>query len=282
MAAIAEEARKMQAMTISFGVPDRGKSKTGVGYVFFFLLASHSHTELSWVHICRFKYDAQVVQCALFPHLHQGSIVVPAKRRKIAVARETQVEGEVEMDSADEPRRGVVLESSKETFLITQTVHDGKTLYTLSVLGPSPPNASQPCPSTLSILPADAGSKTQDPSQTSLPEERKTSVDDPPPSSGATTDPPDSGTSQDATSGKETDASSKPPSISCTPASPKPTARVLRSNLSDGDFAFEKDMIVIKHHADDGKMVVDGDGEREGEGGALKMRVLRWRWYSAL
>lgn len=35
MAAIAEEARKMQAMTISFGVPDRGKSKTGVGYVFF-------------------------------------------------------------------------------------------------------------------------------------------------------------------------------------------------------------------------------------------------------
>lgn len=32
---IAEEARKMQAMTISFGVPDRSKSKTGIGYVFF-------------------------------------------------------------------------------------------------------------------------------------------------------------------------------------------------------------------------------------------------------
>lgn len=35
MTAIAEEARKMQAMTISFGVPDRSKSKTGIGYVLF-------------------------------------------------------------------------------------------------------------------------------------------------------------------------------------------------------------------------------------------------------
>jgi len=39
MSAIAEEAKKMQAMTISFGVPDRAKSKTGIGYVFFPQLA---------------------------------------------------------------------------------------------------------------------------------------------------------------------------------------------------------------------------------------------------
>jgi hypothetical protein len=244
----------------------------------FFQLASRSHIELR---ICRFKYDAQVVQCALFPHLHQGWIVhpvAPAKRRKIAVAREVQAEGDAEMDPADEPRRGVVLECPKETFLVTQTVHEGKTQYTLSVLGPLSPNASQPCPSTLSIPPADTASKTQDTLQTSLPEpseEGKTSIDDPPPLSGATTDAPGS-----TSRGKETD---EPPSISCPPASAKPTVRVLRSNLSDGDFAFEKDTIVIKssqHHMDNGKMVVDGDGGVAGD--ALEMRVLRWRWYSAV
>ena len=239
------------------------------------------------MHIRRFKYDAQVVQCALFPHLHPGSIVYPAKRRKIAVARETQAEGDVEMDSADEPQRGVVLESSKEAFLVTQCVHEGKPQYTLSVFGPSSPIASQPCSSTLSIPPADAASKTQDIliPKTSVPEpseERKTTIDDPPPLSGTTNDPPDSGTSQDAASkGKETDAPSKPPSISCPPASPKPTVRVLRSNLSDGDFTFENDVIVVtgsQHHMDDGKMVVD---QGKDEGDALKMRVLRWRWYLA-
>ncbi|KAH0836780.1 hypothetical protein J3R83DRAFT_8530 [Lanmaoa asiatica] len=259
--AIAEEAKKMRAMTISFGVPDRGKSKTGVG----------------------FKYDAEVVQCALFPHLHQGSIVnpPPSKRRKIAVARESQADGDVEMDSADDPGRGIVLESSKETYLITWSVYEGKARYTLSVFRPrerlvdSPfPNTSQP-----SIPPADT-SRSQDIPQTSLSElpceERKTSTDDPPPLSGTTTDPPESGTSEDSKSkDKETDAPSKPLS-----ASPNHTVRVLRPNISDGDFSFENDTITVKgaqHHMADGKMVVDGD--RDGEGDALRMRVLRWRWY---
>lgn len=198
------------------------------------------------------------------------------------------------MDSADDPGRGVVLESSKETYLITRSMHEGKTRYALSVLGPHErlvdtpsPNVSRPCPSTSSIPPPDAASKMQViPHPSSLPEppseERKTSTDDPPPLSGATTDPPEPGTSQDSKSeGKETDASSKPPSIPCPPATLKPTVRILRPNLSDEDFTFENDIIIIKggaeHHMDDGKMVVDGDGN--GEGDVLKMRVLRWRWY---
>ena len=44
MTAIAEEAKKMQAMTISFGIPDRGKSNTGIGYVSS-QRASHSLTD---------------------------------------------------------------------------------------------------------------------------------------------------------------------------------------------------------------------------------------------
>ncbi|KAN0088170.1 hypothetical protein V8E55_005227 [Tylopilus felleus] len=55
MTAIAEEARKMQAMTISFGVPDRGKCKTGIGYVLswftFYILAdpcAGSNTMRKW------------------------------------------------------------------------------------------------------------------------------------------------------------------------------------------------------------------------------------------
>ena len=221
--------------------------------------------------MCRFKYDAQVVQCALFPHLHQESIVnpPPSKRRKLDVGRETQVNGDAEVDSADELRRGIVLESSKETFLVTQSVHEGKTRYTLSVLGPPSPNVPRPRPSTSLMPPADTASKTQDTDtpRTSLPEpseERKTTTDDPP-LSGVRFDPPDSGPKE-----KETNPS-KPPSSH---ASPKPTIRVLRSNLVDGDFSFEKDVIVVK--GDDGKMVIDGDGK----GDALEMRVLRWRWYS--
>ena len=46
--ATAEEAKKMQAMTISFGVPDRGKSKTGVGYDFSY---SFSIPILSLIHL---------------------------------------------------------------------------------------------------------------------------------------------------------------------------------------------------------------------------------------
>ncbi|KAF8555648.1 hypothetical protein OG21DRAFT_1460672 [Imleria badia] len=263
MTAIAEEAKKMQAMTISFGVPDRGKSKTGIG----------------------FKYDAQVVQSALFPHHHQGSIVSPppAKRRKISAARETQADGDVEMDSADEVRRGVVLESSKETFLVMRSVHEGKEQYTLSVFGPPSPNASQPCSLTASTPPADAASKTQDTPTSPLPEpeeECKTPTDEPP-LSGATTDPPDSATSEGSgAKSKETDASSKPPSIlSPRTASPKPTLRVVRADLADDDFNFDNDVITIckssEHHVDDRNMAVD----RDGDGDALKMRVLRWRWY---
>lgn len=246
------------------------------------------------MHISRFKYDAQVIQCALLPHLHQESIVTPppAKRRRIAVARENQADGDVEMDSADDSGRGVMLETSKETYLITQSMREGKVRYTLSVLGPRErlvdtptPNTSQLSLSTLLIPPADATSETQVTPQSSLPEsseERKTSTDDPPLLSGAMTDPPESGMSQDSTTKvKETDASSKPPSIPCPPASPKPTGRILRPNLSDEDFIFEDDIIIIKgvqHHMDDGKMNVDRDGN--GEGDAVKMRVLRWRWYS--
>ncbi|KAI9464701.1 hypothetical protein HD554DRAFT_2121066 [Boletus coccyginus] len=228
MSAIAEEAKKMQAMTISFGVPDRAKSKTGIG----------------------FKYDSQVVQCALFPHLFQESIVdpPPSKRRKMDVGRETQAEGDAEVDSADELQQGIVLESSKETFLVTRSVHEGKTRYTLSVLDPPSPNAPRPCSSTTSL---------PEPS-----EERKTTTDDPP-LSGVRFDPPDPGPSQNKTSKEKETGGSKPPSSR---ASPKPTVRVLRSNLVDGDFGFEKDVIVVK----------DGDGK----GDALEMRVLRWRWYS--
>ncbi|KAF8448886.1 hypothetical protein L210DRAFT_3756721 [Boletus edulis BED1] len=256
MTTIAEEAKKMQAMTISFGVPDRGKSKTGVG----------------------FKYHAQVMQSVLFPHLHQGSIVSPPpKRRKIAVTRETQADGDVEMDSADELRRGVVLESSKETYLITSSVHEGKERYTLSVLCA---NASQSCSSMPSTLLADAASKTQDKPTSSLPEpseERKTASTDDQPPNGNTTDPPESSTPRDATSKEKGTSASKPPSTCLLGTSSKPTVRFLRLDLSEDDFCFEKDIIVIKgslHPVDDEKMVVDSDG-----GDAIKIRVLRWRWY---
>lgn len=243
------------------------------------------------MHIFRFKYDAKVVQCALFPHLHQGSIVSPPppKRRKIAVARESQANGDMDMDSTDDPGRGIVLESSKETYLITWNMHEGKTRYTLSVLGPRERLVNTPLLNTSrpssSIPPADAASKTQVTPHHSISEppseERKTSTNDPPPSSCATTDPPKSGTPQDSNpEGKETDPSSKPPSTFRLPASPKSTIRVLRPNISDGDFTFENDTIIIKgaqHFIDDGKMVVDG--EEAGGEDALEMRVLRWRWY---
>ncbi|KAG8221058.1 hypothetical protein J3R82DRAFT_2571 [Butyriboletus roseoflavus] len=211
--AIAEEAKKMQAMTISFGVPDRGKSKTGVGS----LRLEKAKRTVTWT-----------------------------------------------VDSVDDPGRGIVLESSKETYLITWNVHKGQTRYTLSVLGPRERLANT------SSIPAT--SKTQVTPHHSLSEptleERKTVTDDPPPLGGATTDPPESGTSQE---GNDTDASSKPRP----PASPKPTVRVLRPNISDGDFIFKNNTIIIKvaqHHMDDGKMVVDGED-------VLEMRVLRWRWY---
>ena len=187
------------------------------------------------------------------------------------------------MDSADDVRKGIILESPKETFLVTRNVHEGKERYTLSVFGPSSLNASQPCPSTSSTPPADAASKMQDTPTAPLPEpseECKTPTNDPP-LSGATTDPPDAGTSQESGSkGEENDASSKPPSIrSPRAASPKPTLRVLQSNLVEDDFSFDNDTILIRkgseHRVDGGTMVVDGDGE----GDALKMRVLRWRWY---
>ena len=279
---IAEEARKMQAMTISFGVPDRGKSKTGVGYVFVFTAPLLLFAGL--IYMCRFKYDAQVVQCALFPHLYQGSIVnpPPAKRRKIAVTRENQADGNAEMDSVEDPRRGIVLESSKETYLIAW--YEGKARYTLSVLGPreclvdTPSRKASPPDSLIPL--AEAASKMQDTPKISLrgpSEERRMSTDDPLPLSGVTSDPPESGTSPDPKAeNNETEAPSKPPSKLCPLVSPTSSARVLRSNLSDDDFSFENDMIIIKgtqHQMDDRKMDVDGEGQD-----AVKMRVLRWRW----
>jgi len=226
-----------------------------------------------------------VVQSALFPHLHQGSIVnpPPAKRRKITETRETPADDDLEMDSTDEPLRGVVLESSKETYLVTRSKHEGKERYTLSVFEPPSSDVSQPCSSTPSIRPADPPSKIQDSPTSPIPEpseERKTPTDDLL-LNGSATDPPDSETPPDAPpKAKETDASSKPSSAFSPSASPKPSVRVLRSRLSEDDFSFENDTIVIstgsRRLEDDGDMVVDDDEQHD----ALKMRVLRWRWHS--
>ncbi|KAG9313129.1 hypothetical protein JVU11DRAFT_6579 [Chiua virens] len=244
-AVIAEEARKMQALTISFGVPDAEKSKTGVG----------------------FKYDAQVLQSVLFPHLCHGSIVSPppCKRRKIAAARDNQAEGNVEVDTANDARREIVLECSQDCFLIAW--HEGKTRYTLSTYDlldhSDSPKASIPL--------ADAAPKTQDTPQTAVPESSEQSSSVPQTSSGTTIDPPESGRSEDK------DPSSK--SSESDSASSAPLGHIIRSNLSESDFTFERDMIVIKgaqHHVDDGNMVLDEDDGDNGN--AIKMRVLRWRW----
>ena len=54
-------------------------------------------------------------------------------------------------------------------------------------------------------------------------------------------------------------------------------------DLSEDDFSFENDVIVIK--VDDRQMVIDGDGEKQGERDGdrdrdtLRLRVLRWRWF---
>lgn len=228
----------------------------------------------------RFKYDAQVVQCALFPHLHQESIVnpPPAKRRKIAVTREGQADGN-EIDSVEDPRRGIVLESSKETYLITW--HEGKARYTFSMLEPRERGADMPSRkvSPSSKPPTEATLKTQDTPKTSICgplEEQRTSADGLLPLSGAMSDSPEPRTSrtQDPKAKNNENDASKPSSIPC--SLDGPVSRVLRSNLSPDDFSFENDMITIKgaqHRTDDGKMDVDG----EGQGVAVKM--LRWRWY---
>ena len=268
VAVVAEEAKKMQAMTISFGVPDPGMSKSGVGYVplSFYSLPTHR--------VCRFKYDAQVVQCALFPHLYQDSVInpPPAKRRKTA----GQADGHVEADAAEDPRQGIMLEGSKETYLVTWP--EGRTRYTLSVLGPpdetSARKAPPPVSSTLLIPPAEAVSKTRDAPKDACrgsSEERRMAADEPRSLGGPT------GASQDPGAKRnETEAVSIPPSIPRRPASPPPTARVLRSNLSDDDFSFDKGMILIKgaQHTDDKPMHVDGE-----QAETITMRVLRWRWY---
>jgi len=258
LTSIAEEAKKMRAMTISFGVPDRGKSKIGVG----------------------FKYDAQVVQSVLFPHLHQGSIVEPPppKRRKISTGQKGQSEGDVETDTADESRQGIVLESSKETYLVTWDARTDKARYTLSMLGPPERPAKTPLAKPSQSPPTDAALNAQDttkaaPSEPS--EGVKMSVDDRPP----LTDLPKPDVPPEKEG--ETDASSKASSIPPSAATPNPTMRVLRLNISDGDFAFEKDTITVRgsqHHMDDdGKMIVEGDEANRSE--TIEMRVLRWRWY---
>ena len=216
----------------------------------------------------------------------------PAKRRKIAAAREHQADSDVEMDSVDEPKWGVVLETSKESYLITRHSHEGKAQYMLVVRGPMPPDASQPNPSTSSIPTADTASKTQEMDTTISifpePSERpETSTDDLPPSGAATPDPSDSGTSQEVTStskGKEHESPVETPSIPPPRASPNfnmRSGRIIRMDLSEDDFSFENDVIVIK--VDDQQMVIDGDGEKQGERDrdrdTLRLRMLRWRWF---
>ena len=75
-----------------------------------------------------------------------------------------------------------------------------------------------------------------------------------------------------------------------TPSIPPPRAspnfnmrcgRIIRMDLSEDDFSFENDVIVIK--VDDQQMVIDGDGEKQGERDrdrdTLRLRMLRWRWF---
>ena len=156
------------------------------------------------------------MRCALFPHLHEESVVrpPPAKRRKTS------------QDDADsEDVRGVVLESLRDTYLVTWCL--GKAEYTLSVIEPRQRRVGVP--------PPEATLKTQG---TCGQEERGVDARDPP----------------------ECDE----------PMSSK--HRVLRANISSDDFSFENDLITIRApHADDKKMDVDN---------AVKMWVLRWRWYS--
>jgi hypothetical protein len=248
--------------------------------------------------MCRFKYDPLVVQCALFPHLHQTSIVgpPPCKRRKVAVGLEGQGDDDVEMDAVDDPGCGVVLECTKETYLVTRAAVEGKLLYTVSVFEsadephPSTSDAkpSQPpvqTPSTPSVDPNPKSLDTPKPSLAEPPEE-KTPTNDAP-SGGAATDPKKPDISPDSIGGKgkgqEVDqgiASPIPPSISppTAPTSqPKPTLRVFRSNLTDTSFTFKDDIITVKK-ADEQTQDNFG-GEIATDEDELKVRVLRWRWY---
>ncbi|KAF9233465.1 hypothetical protein BU15DRAFT_66565 [Melanogaster broomeanus] len=274
VALIAHEARKMAAMTISFGVAVQRKSGTGVG----------------------FKYDPQIVQCVLFPHLHQTSIVdpPPCKRRKLRVTQERQGSGEVEID-CDDPECGVVLESTKETYLITRAAGKGQRRYTLLMFGPpgradgppssgpsaSDPKPSQPPPPTLST--SSAIDPSLDTSNTSLPEPLEETPKSSTASSRAVTEAPKPDNPPDPNAGKgkednQPTASPIPPSIPSPPLPTKPTTRVLLSDLTDTSFIFKDDIIVVKK--------VEQTNDKLGDEGVamdedhLTLRVLRWRWYS--
>ncbi|KAF8839011.1 hypothetical protein BDN67DRAFT_820703 [Paxillus ammoniavirescens] len=185
------------------------------------------------------------------------------------------------MDAVDDPGCGVVLESTKETYLVTRAAVEGKLLYTVSVFE-SDAKPSQPSARTPSTLSVDPNPKSPDTPKTSLaepPEEKKASTSDPP-SGGAVTDPQKPDISPDSVGGKgkgqEGDqriASPIPPSIS----QPNPTLRVFRSNLTDTSFTFEDDIITVKKADEQAKD--DLGREIATDEGELKVRVLRWRWY---
>ena len=71
-------------VAITFGLPDQRVGKSRIRYV---------------------------VSSICFLHLRRETSVnpPPAKRQKIAAAREHQANGDAEIDSVDEPERGVVL-----------------------------------------------------------------------------------------------------------------------------------------------------------------------------
>lgn len=243
-AVLADEVRMMEVRTISFGIVDPWKCKTGPGY----------------------KYDPLVLQCALFPHLHGTSIVgPPSKRRKLSA----RAGGNATDEKTGDTSCAVVLECPKETYLVTcADGENGSRRYTLSVFDQSgtPDSAAALTPTVVTPIPS------SDPTIT--PPAKPSLFSDPLSKSKALV--------TESRKGGEGNSPNSIPALPSPPLqSTKPTfsLRTLCSNLVETNFLFEKDAIVVKRirpPEKNGEVMEERSLDVEDE---AKISVLRWRWF---